>query len=308
MLSMNIVFTQILVILLYVLVGFVAGKAGLINPDQRKYLTRLCTNLILPFTILSASNQSVTPQELAGLGLAALMALGLFFLTTLTVLRVLSARGTPTAVKVTTASLVTYPNCTFLGLPLCRALFGDTAILYNAVAMVAFNVLFFTWQCSLFTGEKFRPRNLATPGTVATALLVLFLALGLRFPDPVQTVVSNTGAMITPLSLIIIGVMMSENPIAAILREKRAYWIALLRNLAIPLIAALALRLTPFDASGKLCLLVYLSCPCATLTSIYAIQSDMEPELAARGVLLSTLLFAATLPAIIYLGTAILQA
>lgn len=304
--SMNIVFTQILVILLYVLVGFAAGKAGLINPDQRKYLTRLCTNLILPFTILSAANQSVTPGELAGLGLAALMALGLFGLTTFTALRVLSARGTPRAARVTIASLITYPNCTFLGLPLCRALFGEMAILYNAVAMVAFNVLFFTWQSSLFTGERFRPRNLATPATLATALLVLLLALGLRFPDPVQTVVTNTGAMISPLSLIIIGVMMSENPIAAILREKRAYWIALLRNLAIPLVAALVLRLTPFDASGKLCLLVYLACPCATMTSIYAIQSDMEPELAARSVLLSTLLFAATLPAIVFLGTALL--
>ena len=55
-----------------------------------------------------------------------------------------------------------------------------------------------------------------------------------------------------------------------------------------------------------MCLLVYLACPCATMSSIYAIQSDMEPELAARGVLLSTLLFAATLPAIIYVGTGFL--
>lgn len=304
--SMSVVFTQILVILLYVVIGFVAGKAGLIDPGQRKYLTRLCTNLILPFTILSAANQSVTPRELADLGMAALLALGLFALTTFVALRVQTARGASVPVKVTTISLITYPNCTFLGLPLCRALFGDVAILYNAVAMVAFNVLFFTWQCSLFTGKPFRFRNLLTPPTISTALLILLLALGVRFPDPVQTVVSSTGAMITPLSLIVIGVMMSENPITAILRETRAYWVVLFRNLVIPLFAALILRLTPFDATGRLCLLVYLSCPCATLTSIYAIQSDMEPELAARGVLLSTMLFALTLPAVIWMGGVLL--
>ena len=55
MLSMRVVFTQILVILLYVLIGFAAGKCGAINTEQRKFLTRLCTNIILPFTILSAS-------------------------------------------------------------------------------------------------------------------------------------------------------------------------------------------------------------------------------------------------------------
>jgi len=36
--SMNSVFTQIGVILLYVLVGLIAGKARVINPQQRQLL------------------------------------------------------------------------------------------------------------------------------------------------------------------------------------------------------------------------------------------------------------------------------
>ena len=68
--SMDVVFTQILVILLYILVGYAAGKLRLIDADQRRYLTALCTNLILPFTILSASNQVVTLKQIASLGLS----------------------------------------------------------------------------------------------------------------------------------------------------------------------------------------------------------------------------------------------
>ena len=298
--SMNVVFTQILVILLYILIGYAAGKLRLINADQRKYLTTICTNLILPFTILSASNQSIGLRQMAELGLSFALMLGLFIATTALAMRL--QHRTPTPTKVTTASLVTYPNCTFLGLPLCRALFGDIAILYNAVAIVAFNLLFFTWQSSAFTGKGFRLKNLATPGTLATALLLLMLLAGIQFPAPVQTVVSSTGSMITPLSLIIIGVMMSENKLTAVLKERRAYVVALIRNLAIPLVALLILMLLPGDGPAKLCQLVYLACPCATLTSIYAIQNDMEPELAARSVLLSTLAFALTLPLIISLG------
>ena len=298
--SMNVVFTQILVILLYILIGYAAGKLRLINADQRKYLTTICTNLILPFTILSASNQTISHNQMAELGLSFLLMLGLFIATT--TIAMLVQRHTPRPLKVTTTSLVTYPNCTFLGLPLCRALFGDIAILYNAVAMVAFNVLFFTWQSSAFTGKSFRPRNLATPGTIATALLLLMLFAGIQFPAPVQTVVSSTGAMITPLSLIIIGVMMSENRLVLILKERRAYVITLVRNLAVPLVALLILITLPGDGPSKLCQLVYMACPCATLTSIYAIQNDMEPELAARSVLLSTLVFALTLPLVIAVG------
>lgn len=306
--SMEIVFTQILVILLYVLIGYAAGKLGVINPDQRKYLTRICTDLILPFTILSASSQTVSGSEMGSLLLMCALITVMFAATTALSLWVQSLRKTPRPMKVTTASLLTYPNLTFLGLPLCRALFGDMAILYNAVGLIAFNALFFTWQISMFTGERFRVKNLLTPPTVTTAVLMVMLALGWHLPAPVQTVASSTGAMITPLTLIIIGVMMSENRLNAILREKRAYLVTLLRNLVIPLLCMLALKLVPLAAADRLCLLVYLACPCATLTSIYAIQDNMEPEFAARSVLMSTLFFAGTLPLMILAGSALFGA
>ncbi len=300
--SMDIVFTQILVILLYVVIGYAAGKCGLVDPEQRKYLTRVCTDLVLPFTILSASGLTVGSGELARMGMITGFILLWFGAVTLVSMRLQTRLGVGDAAKVTTASLLTYPNCTFLGLPLCRALFGDSAVLYNAMYLVAFNVLFFTWQASAFTGKRFRWRDLLTPPTAATGILVVMLALGWHFPAPVQTVTEATGAMITPLSLIIIGVMMSENRLAEILRERRAYLVTLFRNLAIPLLAMLFLPLLDPDPSVRLCLLVYMACPCATLTSIYAIKTDKEPEYAARSVLMSTLFFALTLPVMILIG------
>ena len=301
--SMDIVFTQILVILLYVVIGYAAGRIGLISPEQRKYLTRLCTDLILPFTVLSASSQTISHQELAGLGLITLLILAFYTLTTLLSNRIQTLLHVPEPLKITTSSLMTYPNCTFLGLPLCRALFGDIAVLYNAMAMLAFNAIFFTWQAGEFSGKKVSLRALMTAPTVSTLILMVMLVFGWQFPAPVQTVVSSTGAMISPLSLIIIGVMMSENRLTAVLKERRAYLVVLFRNLLLPMCAMLILRLLPMEPSSKVCLLVYLACPCATLTSIYAIQYDMEPEFAARTVLMSTLFFAGTLPVVIYLGT-----
>lgn len=303
---MQLVFTQILVILLYVAVGFGAGKAGMISPGQRKYLSGLCSNLILPFTILASSSQSVDGREMAGLLFATGFCFAVFALTTLISLAVHRRTGAPKGIAAATSSLLTYPNCTFLGLPLCRALFGEMAVLYNASALIAFNVLFFTVQYSLFTGEGVNLKNLLTPSVVTTAALIVMLSAGLHFPAPVQTVCAGVGSMITPLSLIIIGVMLSESRFSALLREKRSYVVVLLRNLVIPLAAMLALRLLPLGADARLCVLVYLACPCATLTSIYAIRCDMEPVFSANTVLLSTIFFAATLPLIISVGQAFL--
>lgn len=299
---MNLVFTQILVIFLYVITGFISGKAGLINPDQRKYLTGLCTNLILPFTIFSASSQEISNKEIARLSIALLAMFLLFGTTTVISLIYHRLRNSPLPVRAAVTSLVTYPNVTFLGLPLCYALFGEIAILYNAVATVAFNVLFFSVQFSLFTGKKFIFKNLVTPPMISTAILIIMLVFGLHLPDPLQTVASSVGSMITPMSLIIIGVMMSEHRLSAIFKEKRAYAVTAIRNLLIPAISLFLLTLIPADGMGRLCMLVYLSCPCATLSAIYAIQNDMEPELAARSVLFSTLFFAVSLPLVIFAG------
>ena len=301
--SMNIVFSQILVVFLYVVIGYAAGKAGVIDPGQRKYLSGLCSSLIVPFTVLSAADQRLESGQIADIGLLFIMILLLFIATTGVSLLVQRFLGADEADKVTTAALVTYPNCLFLGLPLCRALFGDIAILYSVAFVAAYNVLFFTWQYNMYTGEKFKIRNLITPPNIATVLLLIMLSTGLRFPAPVQTVINGTGSIITPLSLIIIGVMMSENRILTVFGERKAYLITLLRNIVLPFLFLPFIRMTGLDPSAGLCVFVYMACPCASLSTIYAIKYDKAPGLAAHSVLMSTIAFAFTLPLVILAGS-----
>ena len=304
--SMSLVFSQILIILLYVLVGFAAGRLKLITPEQRKYLSGLCSTLILPFTILSASSQDVGGQQMRGMLVALVFFLAVYLCVTGVSVAVHRARKVPPEQTAAATSLLTYPNCTFLGLPLCRALFGDMAVLYNASAMIAFNVLFFSVQHSLFTGGKMDPKNLLTPSMVSTVALIGMLAAGLHFPAPVQTVclgrrLDDHAAVADHHRRDAVGERLST-----VLRQKKSYVITALRNLVIPLAGMLVLRLLPLDADARLCVLVYLACPCATLTSIYAIRYDKAPEFCAHTVILSTLLFAATLPIVISVGQRIL--
>ena len=300
--SMQLVLQQILVIFCYVAVGVGAGKLGIIDPEQRKYLTKLCSGLILPFTILSAASMELGAEGFRSLGIALgvmFLVFGLTMAGSLLLFRVFHAGD---RFHDAMCSLITFPNCTFLGLPLCQALFGEIAVLYNCAALIAFNVLFFTVQLPLFTGGKINLKAILTVPTVATFGLLAMLALGIHWPGPVQTVVSSVGSMITPLSLIIIGVMMSENDLKSIFREKAVYLVTALRNFLIPALAMLALMAVPMAGADKLCVLVYLACPCATLTTIYAIQTDTRPELCARSVLFSTICFAVSLPVVIAAG------
>ena len=304
--SITQILQQILIIFCYVAVGYTAGKLKLINPEQRMFLTRFCSSLVLPFTILSGASLELGSGEFSNLK-QALALMFLIFGGTMA-LSLIIHRLIHTDKRLTAAltSLVTFPNCTFLGLPLCLALFGQIAVLYNAAAMIAFNVLFFAVQVPLFTGERFRPGALLSVPNLATAGLLIMLILRLHWPAPVQTVISSIGSMITPLSLIIIGVMLSESDLLALFREKPVYPVALIRNFLIPFITMLLLMPLKMDLQSRLCILVFISCPCATLTTIYSIQTGTKPELCARAVLFSTMVFSVSLPAVMTLGQALL--
>ncbi|MBO4901357.1 MAG: AEC family transporter [Lachnospiraceae bacterium] len=300
--SMNLVFSQILIILTYVLIGYIAGKAGLIGKEQRVFLSKLCADLILPFTVISATSQELDTNDVRNLLIGTALTLAVFLGVTFVSVFAHRLAGADRARMSVITGLVTYPNCTFLGLPLCLALFGDIAILYSAVMIIVFNVLFFTLQYTLFLKDKPSIRNLCTPTMISTLLMLFMLALKLRFPAPLQTAFSSIGSIISPLSLIIIGVMLSENRLLRILTEKSSYAVVFVRNLLIPLLVILLLKPLPLDTTSKMCLLVYLGCPCATLTSIYAMRLDIEPVLCVNSVLLSTLFFTLTLPLIILIG------
>lgn len=304
--SMQQVFSQILIIMIYVVIGYCAGKVHLIDAAQRKFLSKLCSDLILPFTILSATAQEPDGKDLHDLLIALILGFGVFIGTTVLSLLFHKLKGSDRTYTAAMTSLITYPNIAFLGLPLCLALFGEKSILYNAVFIIVFNLLFFTLQYALFLPGKVNLKKLCTPGTIATFAMIVMVIFRLHFPTPLQTVVSSIGSIVTPLSLIVIGVMLSENKLSAIFTHRSSYFVIAIRNLLIPVLVVLLLMPLPLDTDSKMCILVYLGTPCATLTSIYAMQLDQEPVLCVNSVLLSTLFFALSLPLIILIGQSIL--
>ena len=198
---------------------------------------------------------------------------------------------------------------TYFGVMLCALALAsltrlnDTRLAWRPIALFALGITIVamartTYSIMMLAGVLFIGVGNRPQWRNALAMLVL----GIHWPAPVQTVVSNVGGMITPLSLIIIGVMLSENDLVSIFREKAVYLVMALRNFLIPVLAMLVLMAVPMDVQDKLCVLVYLSCPCATLTTIYSIQTDTRPELCARSVLFSTISFAISLPVVIAAG------
>ena len=131
--SMQIVFEQILIIFGYVIVGYVAGKKNLITKEQQRYLSKLVSSLILPFTVLSASSMEASGQDIVNVAIAVALLFSCMALTSAGCMLYAKIKQVPEKKRAAYTGLCTYPNCTFIGMPLCIALMGDWGTLYGCL-------------------------------------------------------------------------------------------------------------------------------------------------------------------------------
>ena len=116
------------------------------------------------------------------------------------------------------------------------------------MAMASYNVWFFTYVVCLFRpGEKIRLKTFITPTNIATVAMLVLLATGWRLPAPVQQFCSTVGGCTTPLALMIVGVLLADSDIRALLHTGFLYRVTLLRGILFPLLFMLLLWLLPLD-------------------------------------------------------------
>ena len=295
---------QIAVIFLEVLLGLVGAKCGVITSRDSKFLSNFVMKLLLPCTMLAGAAIDGDPEIVVQAGILFALLLALFIVTT-GICRVISRlrKDTPgqAAVLVGAAAM---PNCGFIGLPLCAALLGSArGTVFATAAMAAYNVWFFTYVVSLFRpGEKLNLKSFATPANLATAAMLVLLAAGWRLPGPVQSFCSAVGSCTTPLALMIVGVMLAESNIGALLRRGFLYRVTLLRGIVFPLLFMLVLWFLPLDNVLRTGLAVIASCPAGSLAAVVAKQTGTEETLASQAVAHSTVFMLATVPAMLMLA------
>ena len=211
-------------------------------------------------------------------------------------------RDTPgeAAVLVGTAAM---PNCGFIGLPLCAALLGSArGTVFATVAMAAYNVWFFTYVVTLFRpGEKLHWKTFVTPANIATVAMLVLLATGWRLPAPVQQFCSAVGGCTTPLALMIVGVLLADSDIRALLHTGFLYRVTLLRGILFPLLFMLLLWLLPLDNVLRTGLSIIACCPAGSLAAVLAKQTGTEATLASQAVAHSTVCMLVTVPAMLLL-------
>lgn len=293
MATVFIVLRQSIIMFVYMAIGGLLFKKGLITKEGSKSLANLLLYAVLPCVVVKSFCVARTPERMSGLLVSFLAALGILLLA-MAVSHLLFKKNPIDDFG------AAFSNAGFMGFPLVAAVQGSEAIFYAAGFVALLNALQWTYGQSLISGDP----SYRSPKAILKNPLVLSLLLGMLifcFELPVPAIASDLlaalAALNAPLAMVILGVYLAQTDARTLFNDPHLYVVAAARLVLIPLLTAWMLKLLPAQyAAITTTLVIVAAAPIGSNVAVYAQKLGKDYAYAVRGVCLSTLLSAITMP------------
>lgn len=196
-------------------------------------------------------------------------------------------------------------NTIFIGLPLNIALFGNESLPYflvyyitNTVSTWAFGVILIENDNPEKTKTKkgFNWKKLLPPPLLGFLVALIFLVFKIPVPDFIHSALTYTGNIVTPLSLIYIGIVLSDAGLKSIHFDKDTIFALLGRFIMSPCIMVILIILGTkisgtMPAIESKTYIIQASAPALAVLPILANESNGDIKYATNVVTTSTVLF-----------------
>ncbi len=287
-----------LVLFIYMLLGFALGKAHILDEAFSKKLSWLViyvANVAMIISSVVNGEGTIQGEELLlTTGIAVIMFAALIVIGQL----VPHLFRVPASERAGYTMLTTFNNTGFMGLPLVTAVYGAGAALYVSIFILIFNVLVYTYGIAVLKESRghFTLSAIVNAGVLSCVAAIILYLGDIQTPAFFNSAVSGLGALTAPLSMIVIGISLSQMALHKLVTDIRLLLFSLFKLLVIPILGMLIInQFVESEVLRGVCM-VMLATPSASMVAMLAKQYDKSAELASRGVALTTLLSVVTIP------------
>ena len=290
---------KMVMLVLLMVVGFAAAKAKWVDGAFSQRASHLVANVFIVATILSSvvgAEPQMAGSELAMVVVSVFILFGIGGL-----IGWLAAKALPLSKQDRTVAWLSvfFMNNVFIGFPVVEALFGQSAVFCASLSNLPFNLLLFSIGVSRLGAGLGRGRvtfrEVLSPAMIGTLLAIAIFLFQISLPELVGDTIQTLSGATVPLSMIIVGISLSQVPMAQALRDWKAYLVSLVRLILCPIVVRLVLGLfltgTPLGV-----LTVIACCPSGAMITILCLRYGLDDTFASRVNFLSTILCAVTLP------------
>lgn len=300
--------TSIIPIIAIIVLGYILQVKGWFGDAFGPNLSRLIMNVALPASIFVSVMKYLTLDKLISLSGGLLYTFVAFILGYIVAYIAVVVFKVRPGRRGTMMNTFVNANTIFIGLPLNVALFGDQALPYFLIYYITNTISTWTLGVYLMTSDsksgqsketsKFDWKKLLPAPLVGFLVALLFLILRISIPDFATNTLTYVGNIVTPLSLIYIGIVLAKAGLKTITFDKDTIVTLVGRFILAPLIMLLVLKLFApnMETVEFKTFMIQSATPALAVLPILANQGKGDVEFSTNVVTLSTVLFIVVIP------------
>ncbi|MGX8679807.1 MAG: AEC family transporter, partial [bacterium] len=233
--------TQIAALFIMIGVGFVLVKMKLCNVKDSRLLSQLTLYVSAPCAIVNSFQIELTADKVKGF----LLAIGAAVVIHIIYLTLAEVFSRMFHFNVVEKASVIYSNCGNLILPLVQIVLGQEMVFYASGYMIVQTILLWT-HCKTLISEEVNLdfKKIIFNINIIAILIGFILFVGrISLPVMVQSALTSMGNLMGPMSMFVIGMLLSQMNLKKVFGDKRAYLVTFLRLIVLPVVAAVLLYL-----------------------------------------------------------------
>lgn len=305
--------SSVVVIVLIMLLGYILRVKKWLADDFAGNVSKLIVQIALPASIFISVQNNLTRGSLLGLLEDLVVPLIGVIISYLIAFGLEKLLKVPVGRRGVFVNTIANANTIFIGMPLNVALFGNKAMPYFLIYYVINTVS--TWAFGIFLIQNDDPtkinekkkhkinwKKLLPMPLVGFIVAIIWLLTGLKLPTFASDTFTYVGNLVTPLSLIYIGIVLADSGIKNVKFDKDTIVALVGRLILSPIIMILLVRIfaprvgLPLTEMMSDTFVVQSATPALAVLPILADEAHGDVKYATNVVVLSTLLFIVVVP------------
>jgi len=286
---MSVILSAVLPVFITALLGFAVARTGRIFDNRTVAL--LVANIGTPSLVFyNLAKTNVPPQTMLTIAAATTLAIVFYLMVGIGVLTASGLRWR------TFLPSLAFPNSGNLGLPLALYSAGEEGLKFAVLVFAVTSIFNLTLGQAIAAGRGQLANVLKSPIVPAVFLGVAFSWAGITLPLWAENTLSMLSGLTIPLMLLMLGTSLAKIKVTSFGRSTA---LGALR-IAMGIAAGFALAaLFGFTGPERIAFILQCAMPVAVYNYFFAQMYDNEPEEVASLVVVSTLISAATVPALL---------
>lgn len=295
------VFEQVLILFMFALIGFILCRAKLVDGSKVGLLSTLEFYVFMPCVSFQTFSQRFTVHYLQEKYPLVLISLGVLLVLELFARLIAPRLSKDSYQRLVYRYSLIIPNFGFFGYSLMQGLFGTDGLMDMMMFSLPMSVYTSTVGYAILTNQpgKFSAKKIFTPSIIAIILGGIVGITGLQIPGVLDQIVQKSAACMSPVSMLLAGIVIAEYKLKALLVDKRAYFVCAMRLLAVPTILFCLLKVTGLEIAMLAAIITYCG-PCGLNPIVYGKLAGQDCSTGAGLTLISTVLAMATIPVCVY--------